>query len=311
MVFHDKLLSLPSETVLTIGNFDGFHLAHALICDTVIQLAQNSKESVLVTFEPHPREFFAHDMFRINTPLQKKEILAQLPVDHVFILPFGEFVAMIAEDFLPLVLCKKMNMKTMVIGDDFRFGRERLADADYLFRAARTGGFELRALAPFYLGKTRVSSSAIRKLLQAGQVKKAAELIGRPYFVDGVVVKGDGRGRELGVPTVNLQSENDILPPGVFYTKVEWSGNTRQGISYAGRRPTFSGEETRLETHLLDFNGDLYGQRIRIHFLERLRSEMVFPGERELAEKIKSDIDLLRSGQKKQMIEYYDTGSLS
>ena len=288
-------LGWPPSAV-TVGNFDGVHRGHQALASAVVASAQASGGvSAVLTFDPHPARVLrpGHAPAALTTLAQKEELLAGLGVDRLAILPFDEALARLSpEEFARSVLRTTLAARAVVVGESFRFGHRREGDARTLVELGAGLGFDVQAVPAVLEGGRPVSSSRIRSELGHGHVAAAGALLGRPYFVDGRVVRGEGRGRTIGVPTANLAPENEILPaPGVYagYCRVA-GADSWPAVVNLGRRPTFGGGELALEAHLLGFAGDLYGTRLRLSFVERLRDEHRFSSKEELVARILEDV---------------------
>lgn len=286
---------------VTVGNFDGVHLGHqALATVAVGDAGALGGTSVVLTFDPHPSRVLSPDRgpSALMTLSQKAEALGALGVDVLAILPFSRTVSELSpEDFARLVLKGAVGAQLVVVGGNFRFGQGRRGDVSALRELGERLGFRVEAVEPVLQEGSPISSSRIREALARGAVEAAGALLGRPFAVEGVVVRGAGRGRTLGIPTANLQSENETLPGRGVYAGVATlpqSGRARSAVVNVGRRPTFGGGETTVEAHLLDFDEDLYGQRLCLEFHHRLREERAFAGKEGLLVQIRADIDRAR-----------------
>ncbi len=306
----DSLNEPPRRTVLTIGNFDGVHLGHREIFRRVVDKAHELKgTAVVVTFEPHPLCLLAPDKapLRLNTPEEKVRLLAASCVDLLVILNFTRQLSELpAEDFVREILVDKLGVQHLIVGYDYAFGRNRQGNTDFLAAQAKLHNFTLEVLEPIRAEQQAHSSTAIRQFLKEGRVADAVNILGRNFTLDGEVVHGDGRGRKLGFPTANLVTQKEILPrDGVYAVKVKWHEDNYDGVINIGRRPTFAGSAPTLEIHLLDFQGDLYGERLRIYFVERLRDEQRFPSVESLQEAVVADIERARELlADSQVVEY-------
>ncbi len=288
--------------VLTIGNFDGLHLGHQAIIDQLAASAEvHAVPSLVMSFEPHPREFFVHDAApppRLSRLRDKVLSLRQMPVDRLLLLSFNRrLAAMTATDFIQQLLVDKLAIRSLVVGDDFRFGARRQGDLEMLIAAGKRCGFDVQPMASYLLAGSRVSSTRVRQALEDGALDEASRLLGRPYRISGRVVQGDQRGRTLGFPTANIhwplhwQGQPTGLPlRGVYVAWVrEQESQVWPAVVNVGHRPTVGGGYCRLEAHLLDFDGDLYGRHLSIDFLHRLRAEQRFSGLDELRQQITCD----------------------
>lgn len=268
---------------LTIGNFDGVHLGHQAMLHALCKAAHaQSLPTGLVTFEPHPKEFFAPDEAPARlAPLREKlELLRAAALDEVIVLRFNRALASLTpEDFIEHVLVRQLNIRWLLVGDDFRFGARRAGDFQTLQAAGERWGFECFSLSTLLVNGQRVSSSAVRKALAAGDMDRARQFLGRWYAISGRVVTGRQLGRSLGFPTANLRPRQKRLPlSGIFAVSVEGVGSTPlPGVASLGTRPTINqGGEPLLEVYLLDFDASLYGTRIQVNFLRKLRDEVRF-----------------------------------
>ena len=277
----------PHGSVVCIGAFDGLHLGHrALVRHAVGRARALAVPSVALSFEPLPREFFAGDQSppRLLSVRAKPEGLFALGVDHVGLLRFNRrLTAMSAEDFVRKVLVRHLSAREVWVGPDFRFGKGRVGDLALLQRMGRElaeagQGFEAGQIQPIELDGQRVSSTRIRTALQAGDFATAERLLGRPYAIGGRVVRGARLGRTLGYPTANLRFHGKIPAlSGIYATRVHGVDDVvLPAVSSLGTRPTVDGVEPLLETHLFDFDRDLYGRRIAIEFVAKLRDEQKF-----------------------------------
>jgi len=288
-------LGWPSPAV-TIGNFDGVHRGHqALVAAVVARAREAAGVAVVLTFDPHPAAVLNPDRApdALNTLDQKEELLAGLGVDRLAVLAFDEEVAALTpESFAREVLLGALDARHVVVGESFRFGPRRQGDAGRLAALGGGLGFSVQAVPPVLEQGSPVSSSRVRDALARGEVRVARDLLGRPHFVDASVVRGDGRGRTIGVPTANLAPENEILPAGgVYAARCRVPGGIWQpAVVNIGRRPTFGGQHVTVEAHLVDFDGDLYGERVRLEFHERLRGEERFDGPQALVARIREDV---------------------
>ncbi len=292
---------LPGPLALTIGNFDGVHRGHQGMLGRVIAAARVRRLAASVlTFEPHPREFFAPDAAptRLTSLREKLELLAAHGVDHVHVQRFSHaFAALSPERFIEAVLVGVLGARWILVGEDFRFGARRAGDYAALAAAARRHGFELEAMPTVADDGVRVSSSAVRDALARGDLARAGELLGRAYSISGRVVQGDQLGRRLGFATANVQLKHNRPPlSGIFAVRVHGAGGAaRDGVASLGVRPTVdaAGKAT-LEVHLFDFAGDLYGRHLRVEFLGKLRDEEKYPDLATLQAQIARDCEAAR-----------------
>ncbi|MBN1940411.1 MAG: riboflavin biosynthesis protein RibF [Candidatus Aminicenantes bacterium] len=282
---------------VAIGNFDGLHRGHRRIVRRLRREAATAGLPVcLLTFTPHPEKIFSPDrILMIQTLDQRLRGLCRMGLETAVVLPFSRSLArMTAEEFAASVLAGAMNARLVVVGADFRFGSKRRGDAAFLGDAGRLLGFRTVVVPPLVYGGSEVSSSRVRTALAAGNVEDAARLLGRAYEIEGEVVQGSGRGRIIGFPTANLHSPNEILPPGVYATRLFRKKRAWKAVTNIGLRPTFGELEPTIETHVLGVSPDLYGAYIRLAFLSRLRNERTFRGPAALAGGIRADIAAAR-----------------
>jgi riboflavin kinase / FMN adenylyltransferase len=265
---------------LTIGNFDGVHRGHRALMERVsAKAAELGVASCVLTFEPHPREFFAGPAApaRLTRLRDKLELIGAAGVNHVHVARFdARFAALPAARFVEDVLVGGLGVRWLLVGRDFRFGARRSGDYATLERSAGQHGFALEAMADVLLEGERVSSSAVRAALQSGDFGRAERLLGRPYALSGRVVHGAKVGRDLGFPTANVPLRRSPPLAGIYVVEVQGYG---RGVASVGRRPTVNPVAAPLlEVHLLDWQGELYGKRLRVRFLRKLRDEAKFDG---------------------------------
>jgi riboflavin kinase/FMN adenylyltransferase len=278
-----------------VGNFDGVHLGHRSILARVCQRARELDcQPVALTFDPHPANVLKPEgnLRLLTTPAQKVKLLEAAGVS-VVVMPFTrEFAAIPAREFVRDYFVERLKVREVVIGHDYRFGYKRQGNIELLQQMGQTFGFTVQVVWAVEVEDAVVSSSLIRAMLQLGKVREANRLLGRAYGVTGRVVAGKGRGAKvLGVPTANLVSENDLLPScGIYAVWVIKDGHRLPGVANIGTCPTFDNQELTLEVHLLDFNGDLYGEMLQVEFVSRLRDEQRFSSIDELAAQIRADM---------------------
>ena len=271
VVTHGSLQRARGRCALTIGNFDGVHRGHRALIDRVTAKAREaSLSSCVLTFEPHPREYFSPDAApaRITRLRDKLELMAQAGVEHVHVARFdARFAALTAERFVQQVLIRSLNTGWLLIGRDFRFGARRAGG----FEDLQNRGFGVEAMSDVQFQGKRVSSSAIRAALQAGELAEAERMLGHPYTISGRVAHGAKLGKGLGFPTANIVLRRPPPVSGIFVVEVDRFGH---GVASVGRRPTVNPVPIPpLEVHLFDHEGDLYGEHLRVRFLKKLRDE--------------------------------------
>jgi riboflavin kinase/FMN adenylyltransferase len=290
-----------SRTVVTVGNFDGVHLGHRVILGRVTARAKElGSQPVALTFDPHPAKVLRPQasLPLLTTPEQKFRLLGEAGMDAVVVLPFTrEFAAIPARDFVVRYFVERLKAREVVVGHDYSFGHKREGNIDLLKELGQTLGFTVQVVWAVEVNGAVVSSSLIRAMLRLGKVEEANELLGRPYFVSGQVIAGKGRGAKLlGIPTANILPENDLLPASGIYAVVAHRGEkVFPGVANIGTCPTFDGETAlSLEVHIFDFAGDLYGEKLGVEFVARLREERRFPSIAALGAQIRSDIEAAR-----------------
>ncbi|HWS88741.1 MAG TPA: bifunctional riboflavin kinase/FAD synthetase [Pyrinomonadaceae bacterium] len=281
--------------VLTLGVFDGLHLGHQLIISRVVERARAlGAVPTVVTFDPHPRAVLHPESAPplLQTFDQKVEAFGVLGVEQTIVVRFTpDFARVSAGEFLRDVVHERLQAREVYLGRGFAFGRGREGNIDLLRRVSRELGFFADEVPEVRLRGQRISSSRIRELLAAGRVNLARRMLGRPYGVEGRVVRGHERGRTIGFPTANLRPANRVIPRGgVYVTATLIEGSWRRSVTNVGVRPTFEKEaEPSVETFVMDWGGDLYGDVVRVRFLHRLRDERRFAGVAELKRQIERD----------------------
>jgi len=292
-----KQLEQPLRNpVLTIGNFDGVHKGHLTLFGMVKERARAiDGQSVLMTFDPHPIKIIkpGNGPRLITLTQQKLELIDKANIDVVFCIPFTrEFAAISARDFVEHILVNRIGVREVVVGYDYTFGHKREGNIRFLKETGEIFGFAVHVVEPVYVSGKLVSSTSIRKRVQDGNLAEARELLGRDYQVCGTVVRGKNRGgRLLGVPTANLELIDELVPKvGVYAVNVIIDNQTLNGVTNIGYNPTFGKGPFSVETHILDFDGDLLGKTIRVLFIERLRDERPFGSIKDLSEQIARDV---------------------
>ena len=288
---------IARPTVLTLGVFDGLHLGHQLIMKTVVERSQAVRAvPTVITFEPHPRAVLHPESAPplLQTFDQKIEALSVLGVEQTIVIHFDQAFSQIrAEDFLRDIVADRLRAKEVYLGRGFAFGHNREGNIDLLRRVSQTLGFFADEVPEVRLRGHRIGSTRIRELLLCGRVNLARRMLGRPYGVEGPVVRGAERGVKLGFPTANIQPQNRVIPlGGVYVTATLIEGQWRRSVTNIGTRPTFDdGRAISVETHVLNWSGDLYKDVVRVRFLHRLRDERRFNSVGELKSQIECDVD--------------------
>jgi riboflavin kinase/FMN adenylyltransferase len=269
--------------VVTLGTFDGLHLGHrALIGEAVALAMRLGRPALMLSFEPMPREFLQPQSppARLTNFRERWRLLQRTGLAALCLMRFGARLRSMSGAAFIEMLQASIRPEAVVVGYDFRFGRDGEASAATLRAAGQRLGFGVEVVAPVLVGGERVSSSAVREALAAGEMRRAAGLLGRPYAMRGRVVAGQRLGRELGYPTANLRLERRRVPlGGIFAVRVRGIGEAvREGVASLGTRPTVGGVEPLLETHVFDFDGDLYGRELEVEFVQKIRDEAKFDG---------------------------------
>lgn len=289
-------------SVVTIGTFDGVHIGHKAILKRLIATAKKENlESVLLTFYPHPRNIVqsAGNLKLINTIEEKQKLLQKAGLDSLVIHPFTkEFSRLSAEEYVEKILVNQLNAKKIIIGYDHRFGKNRTADIEDLKAFGKEMGFEVEEISAQEQNEVAVSSTKIRQALEDGNIKTANTYLGYPYFMTGTVQKGKEIGRQLNYPTANLHIDESVklIPKiGVYITQTQIDGQKYYGITSIGTNPTVGGETKTIETHVLDFEGDLYDKTLVLEFIEFVRDEEKFDSLESLKEAIEADENFARN----------------
>ena len=289
-------------SIVTIGTFDGVHLGHQQILKQLIDTSRKSKlKSVLLTFFPHPRMVLQPDvpMHLIQTIEERERALAKTGLDYLVIHPFSaEFSRLSADDYVKRVLVQQLNVQKVVVGYDHRFGRNRTASLEDMCHYADIYDFELIEIDAKKIDSTAVSSTKIRKSIDEGNIELANTYLGQPFTLEGMIVHGDKRGRELSYPTANMDLKNPhkIVPKqGVYLVKSNLSNRVVYGMMNIGTKPTFDASMPSIEVHFFDWNGDLYGQAVQVELLKWVREERKFSSVEELQTQIQADEQYCRS----------------
>jgi riboflavin kinase/FMN adenylyltransferase len=293
------------KTIVTLGTFDGVHLGHNVILDKICNIAkQENLESVLLTFFPHPRLIVSNDteIKMLNTLSEKAILLEEKGIQNFIIHPFDKFFSeLFPREFVEQVLIKQLNIQKIIIGYDHKFGKNRAADFNDLIAFGKEFGFEVEEISAKQVDEVSVSSTKIRNSLLEGNISLANAYLGYSYMLSGIVVKGNQLGRTIGFPTANIEiSENYKLIPknGVYIVTAIVNKKTIFGMMNIGVKPTLGDNIPSIEVHLLDFSEDIYGQKIQVNVIERLRDEQKFDS----FESLKSQLEI----DKKNTIQYFE-----
>jgi riboflavin kinase / FMN adenylyltransferase len=296
---NSSLTDISTPTAIALGNFDGIHRGHLEVIKPVLNWDDNSACKTVVTFDPHPQQYFTGQQRQLLTPHRERAlILEQLGIQQLMLLPFDrELVKLSPQEFVDRILDRQLQAKFISVGEDFRFGNQRIGDAADLVSLTAARGITTR-IAPLESdGGSRISSSRIRAALLAADLSLTQALLGRYYAIVGIVVNGQEIGRSIGFPTANINYPPEKFLPrqGVYCVRVDTPTATQlPGVMNIGKRPTVDGVNTTVEVHLLDWNGTLYGQELKIYLHHFLRSEQKFPSLAALTAQIQSDCDAAR-----------------
>lgn len=287
-----------ANSVVTVGTFDGVHAGHRAIMDTVLRKAEErNARSVIVTFDPHPREIInpGDAGIKLLTTLpERREILEELGIDRMVVIPFDrDFSLLSSEEFIREIIYDKIGVTEFVIGYDHHFGKDREGSIETVEQLGKELGFETYVVSKREVGAKTVSSTAIRNAIsEKGDVEEAAEFLQRLYRLNGTVIHGDKRGKEIGYPTANIKPEDSrkIIPKdGVYAVDVRYEGKWYHGMMNIGTRPTFDEQVRTLEVHLFDFEEEIYGKEVQVRFVKRIRDEKKFSGVDELISQLQKD----------------------
>jgi riboflavin kinase/FMN adenylyltransferase len=284
----------PDYCAVAIGNFDGVHLGHRKIILTLLQEAKkDSLYPLLVTFHPHPAKILGERKIELlQTIEQRLDEVKKLGIQMTVVLSFdSSFALTSAEEFIRTIILQKLRAKKVIVGENFQFGKNREGDVSQLRVLGVRYGFSVLSVPPVSIEGSVVSSSLIRRLLHSGEIDKVNTLLGRPYEIEGTVVRGKSRGRRLGFPTANIHSTNDIAPPGVFVSEVGIGSKTFQAVTNVGSKPTFGEKDVMIESYIIDYNTSLYKKKLRVLFLKKIREEMKFDTPEDLSLQIKKDLE--------------------
>ena len=298
-----NLRTMSPSPVVAVGNFDGVHLGHqAILRQAVARAAAGGGVAAVLTFEPHPSRILAPNReIRHLYPFQTKmRLIESAGIARTYVADFDTaFAQQSPETFAKRFLSERLGCREVIVGRDYRFGKDREGTLDHLIALGRTCGFSVVSVEPVTIDGVTVSSSRIRAALSAGDVALAGRMLGRRYATRSKVIRGDGVGKTLGFPTANLRLPNELIPgPGIFAVRIDLlraEGVLRyDGVVYIGDRPTFGKTERRMEAYLFDFDGDLYDRRLMIHFIDRVRGDIAFGNTADLIARMRMDVDEAR-----------------
>jgi riboflavin kinase/FMN adenylyltransferase len=295
-----KTVYNENKVHVTIGNFDGVHVGHREFLQQIKKdCVQDHAKFVIVTFVPHPLKILkAHSGFLINTYEERRELLASCGADYLLEIDFTrDFSTLTPEDFLSKHIFSFEGISKIYLGHDFAFGANKSGDFNVAKSFCENKKTSLMLQQEYKIKSSSVSSTEVRNAILAGDIHKANELLGRNYFLSGRVIKGEGRGKKIGYPTANLGYDKELIIPakGVYITQVRIKDMTYNSVTNVGINPTFNtGYDVHVESHLLDFTQDIYGDEIRVSFIKKLRDEKKFPSVNDLIEQITADADLAR-----------------
>jgi len=293
----DDLGQFEQSSIVAIGNFDGVHLGHQKILNFLVNKAlEKDLISLVLTFSPHPGKITGKGQIKLLQTLEQKiESIRAFGVQAVFALPFTkEFASLSTEDFIDKILIKTLNARAVIVGNNFRFGKNRTGDISTLESHTAPNNLKIYIIPSLSVNTMTISSSLIRHLILKGDIKNANLLLDKPYEILGEVIKGHSRGTTLGFPTANVNTENDITPFGVFLTSVILNNREFPSLTNIGKCPTFQQKNINIESHILDFKSNIYGKKIKIIFLKRLRDEIKFKSPNELFQQIHKDLLIAR-----------------
>jgi riboflavin kinase/FMN adenylyltransferase len=289
----EKLPSSFDHSIIAIGNFDGVHTGHQKILQC---LSKKAKElglpSLILTFSPHPEKVLGKKRTRmIQTLEQRLKEIKKFEVQAVLVVPFDDkFSSLSSQEFIQKIVVEALKAKAVVIGENFRFGKNRRGDISLLKRLASKFNLQVYPIPQLTRQGRPVSSSLIRKLLEQGKIKRAKTLLGRPYEIEGKVIKGKSRGKAIGFPTANIETKNEIVPSGIFITTTEVDREKFPSLTNVGNCPTFGQQGTNIESYIINFDRNLYGKTIKISFIKKIREEIKFKTQDSLSEQIMKDL---------------------
>ncbi len=288
------------NTVITIGNFDGLHLGHQKIIQTVLQESEDiNGTSMVVTFDPHPMKILApeREIKLLTTPKERERLIRTMGIHVLLCIAFNEeFSQLMPDNFIDDILVKKINAKKVIVGQNYAFGKARKGTTELLRRRGRKYGFNVKVVRHAKFNGEVVSSSKIRSFLSKGQVFEASTFLGRAYTIEGNVIKGAGRGEKLlHIPTANITTPNELVPKeGVYAVKIGIKNDFFDGVANIGKKPTFGDAVTSYEVHIFNYTGNLLGEHLRIHFIDWIRDQRSFPDALSLERQIRNDIEHAR-----------------
>ncbi len=286
---------------LTIGNFDGVHAGHRQLLEKIrVECEKNDLSFVVVTFIPHPQKILQpeKERFLLNSYEKRRDLLAELGVNYLVELKFTrDFSTLPPETFMKNHLFNYEGLRNFYLGYDFAFGANKQGGHDLATEICKPRGVKVEIQPKFELSGEVVSSTSVRELLLQGKVDHAAKYLGRTFHLEGVVIKGEGRGKKIGFPTANIQVSPDLIVPqnGVYVTRTRYQNMTYQSVTNIGHNPTFKeGHQLHIETNIFDFDTDIYGEKLEIEFIRKLRDERKFPTVNDLIDQIRSDVETSR-----------------
>ncbi len=290
----EKYQSFPSDSILAIGNFDGIHLGHQKILQLLEEKAKKyALPSLVLTFSPHPEKILGGKIVKmIQTLDQRVREIEKFGIEVLLVVPFDKkFSSLSGQDFIQKIMINTLKAREVIVGENFRFGKNREGDISLLRQSAARYNFRVHSIPPVVKDNLIVSSSLIRSSLQEGKIEIANNLLGRLYEIEGSVIKGKSRGKALGFPTANIETENEIIPPGVFISTALIDSKKFPSLTNVGNRPTFPHEETIIESFIMNLNKNLYGEKIRVNFIKKIRDEIKFKTPDDLSHQIKKDLE--------------------
>ena len=288
-----KNIKFNKPLTASIGGFDGIHLGHQKIINNIVgeSLKKNTK-SALITFNPLPKIFFAKKNFEILSIYKKIDILKKSNLDYLIILRFNKkLMSMTSKNFIEKIIIEKLNVKSLTVGDDFKFGHNQTGNINNLIEYSKKGFFSIKIEKKHNFDNIRISSSVIRDAIVQNDFVKASKMLGRPYSVSGKIIHGDKKGSEIGFPTANIKLEANILLNGVYAVSTYINNKKYNAVANIGYKPTFSGKKYLFEAHIFNFSSDLYGKRLEFNIISKIRDTKKFSNVEELKNYIRKDIN--------------------